>query len=125
MESGSTVLIHAVAGGMGQLLTRWSKELGATVIGTVSNPDKAALALAAGADHVIDYSREDFAAETLRFTSGRGADLVVDGVGKTELREEPGRGGDARPDHSLRLRERRSGALRPAAIDGEIGDARR
>jgi NADPH2:quinone reductase len=85
VERGSTVLIHAAAGGMGQLLTRWSKELGATVIGTVSNPDKIAVALAAGADHVIDYSRQDFAAETLRFTSGRGADLVVDGVGKTSF----------------------------------------
>jgi NADPH2:quinone reductase len=82
LESGSTLLIHAAAGGMGQLLTRWAKQQGATVIGTVSNADKATRARAAGADHVIDYSHQDFASEVRRFTDGRGVDVVIDGVGK-------------------------------------------
>ncbi len=83
VESGSTVLIHAAAGGMGQLLARWSRQRGATVIGTVSTPEKRARALEAGADHVIDYSQHDFADEIQRLTHGRGVDVVIDGVGKT------------------------------------------
>ncbi|WP_438043059.1 quinone oxidoreductase family protein [Sorangium sp. So ce128] len=78
---GQTALIHAAAGGMGRLLTQWLKRRGATVIGTVSTPEKARLAAAAGADHVIDYRARDFAEETLRFTQGRGADYIIDGVG--------------------------------------------
>lgn len=80
---GMSVLIHAAAGGMGLLLTQWAKHLGATVFGTVSTPAKAALAQAAGADHIINYVEQDFVAETQRLTKGRGIDLIVDGVGKT------------------------------------------
>ncbi len=76
------VLIHAAAGGMGLLLVQWAKRLGAHVIGTVSTEEKASIAREAGADDVILYSRQDFMAETLKMTSGRGADLVIDGVGK-------------------------------------------
>jgi NADPH2:quinone reductase len=82
VERDCTVLIHAAAGGMGQLLTRWSKHRGTTVIGTVSNPEKVQRALAAGADHVIDYAQHDFAEESLRLTRGRGVDLIIDGVGR-------------------------------------------
>ncbi|MDA8100769.1 MAG: quinone oxidoreductase [Nitrospiraceae bacterium] len=79
---GDTVLIHAAAGGVGLLLVQWAKRLGARVIGTVSTPEKAAAARAAGADHVIEYTVADFAAETKRITGGRGADLILDGVAK-------------------------------------------
>ncbi len=77
------VLVHAAAGGMGLLLVQWLKHLGANVIGTVSTDEKAKAARAAGADHVILYTEEDFVAATLKITNGKGADYIIDGVGKT------------------------------------------
>jgi NADPH:quinone reductase len=77
------VLIHAAAGGMGLLLVHWARHLGARVIGTVSTEEKAKAARQAGATDVIRYTEQDFAAETKRLTNGRGADLIIDGVGKT------------------------------------------
>jgi NADPH:quinone reductase len=83
---GDFVLIHAAAGGMGGLLVQWAKHLGANVIGTTSSEDKARTARASGADHVIIYTSQDFVAETKRITKGHGADLVIDGVGKTTFK---------------------------------------
>jgi NADPH2:quinone reductase len=80
---GDFVLIHAAAGGVGGLLVQWARHLGATVIGTVSSEEKAKSAREAGAEHVILYSSQDFVAETKRITNGHGADLIIDGVGKT------------------------------------------
>jgi NADPH:quinone reductase len=80
---GSTVLVHAAAGGMGLLLVQWLKHMGAVAIGTVSTQEKAKAARAAGADHVILYSKDDFAEEAKKLTNGRGVDYVIDGVGKT------------------------------------------
>ncbi|MCX7010356.1 MAG: quinone oxidoreductase [Kiritimatiellaeota bacterium] len=77
------VLIHAAAGGVGLLLVQWAKHLGATVIGTVSNLEKADLVKQAGADHVIMYTTQDFVAEVKRITEGRGAQLILDGVSKS------------------------------------------
>ncbi len=82
LKPGDAVLIHAAAGGMGLLLTQWAKRLGARVIGTVSTEDKARVAREAGADKVILYTKQDFVEETKRITDGRGADLIIDGVGK-------------------------------------------
>jgi NADPH2:quinone reductase len=81
--AGDTVLVHAAAGGVGGLLVQWARHLGASVIGTVGTGEKAAAARQAGADHVIVYTRQDFAAETKRLTNGRGAELILDGVGKS------------------------------------------
>lgn len=83
IQAGETVLIHAAAGGMGLLLVQWAKHLGAKVLGTVSTEEKAKVAREAGADHVIIYTKEDFAAEVIRLTDGRGADYIIDGVGKS------------------------------------------
>jgi NADPH2:quinone reductase len=83
IQKGETVLIHAAAGGMGLLLTRWVKRLGGRVIGTTSTEAKAALAHEAGADEVIIYTEKDFAAEALSLTNGNGVDMIIDGVGKT------------------------------------------
>src|SRR5262249_38442988 len=83
LKTGDTVLIHAAAGGLGLLLVQWAKHLGARVIGTVSTEAKTQAAREAGADEVILYTREDFVAETKRLTDGLGADLIIDGVGKT------------------------------------------
>ena len=82
---GTVVLVHAAAGGMGLILVQWAKHLGGTVIGTVSTEEKARAAREAGADHVILYTEQDFVAETRRLSGGRGADLVIDGVGKTTV----------------------------------------
>ena len=80
---GDAILVHAAAGGVGQILCQWGKHLGATVIGTVGSPAKAEIARACGADHVINYSSEDFAARVVEITSGAKCAAVYDGVGKT------------------------------------------
>jgi len=82
VEAGDAVLIHAAAGGVGLIACQWAKALGATVIGTVSNDAKAALASAHGCDHVIHYTREDFARRVREITGGAGVRVVYDGVGK-------------------------------------------
>lgn len=83
IKPNDIVLIHAAAGGMGLLLVQWAKHLGARVLGTVSTEEKAKIAKAAGADEVILYSKQDFVKEVKRLTNGHGADLIIDGVGKT------------------------------------------
>lgn len=82
VEPGDTILVHAAAGGVGLILCQWGKHLGATVIGTVGSPEKGELARAHGADHVIDYTREDFAARVAEITKGEKCSVVYDGVGK-------------------------------------------
>ena len=78
---GSSCLVHSAAGGCGILLCQIAKIRGAAVIGAVSTPEKAAIARAAGADHVVVYAEEDFAAAVKRITGGRGVDVVYDAVG--------------------------------------------
>jgi NADPH2:quinone reductase len=79
---GDTILLHAAAGGVGQIACQWAKHLGATVIGTVGSDEKAALARAHGCDHVIVYAREDFVERVREITGKRGVRVVYDGVGK-------------------------------------------
>lgn len=81
VQAGWTVLVHAAAGGMGQLLCGWLKAIGATVIGSVSTEEKAAVACAAGADHVILHREQDIAARVRELTGGAGVPVVIDGVG--------------------------------------------
>jgi NADPH2:quinone reductase len=83
VQEGDTVLIHAAAGGVGTLLVQMAKEMGAFVIGTVSTEEKAELARELGADEVIRYTDVDFLKEVQRITSGKGVDVVYDGVGKS------------------------------------------
>nr|CAD1835081.1 unnamed protein product [Ananas comosus var. bracteatus] len=82
VERGHTVLILAAAGGVGSLLCQWANALGATVIGTVSNEEKAAQAAQDGCHHVIIYTKEDFEAKVHEITSGKGVNVVYDSVGK-------------------------------------------
>jgi NADPH2:quinone reductase len=79
---GDTILIHAAAGGVGLIVCQWAAALGATVIGTVSSDEKAALAKANGCHHTIIYSREDFQEKLLDITGGRKLAVVYDSVGK-------------------------------------------
>jgi NADPH:quinone reductase len=81
LKKGDSCLVHAAAGGVGLLLCQMGKMRGATVIGTVSTDEKAALAKAAGADHVIVYTKTDFEAEVKRLTGGAGVHVNYDGVG--------------------------------------------
>ncbi len=81
LKEGVTALIHAAAGGVGLLLVQIAKMRGARVLGTVSTQTKADLALEAGADGVIFYSRDDFEPQVRRLSSGRGVDVVYDSVG--------------------------------------------
>jgi len=81
VEAGWPVVVHAAAGGVGLLLVQWLKAVGATVIGTVSTGDKAALARGAGADHVV-LTDEDLAARVSEITGGERARVVFDSVGK-------------------------------------------
>ncbi|HVB87571.1 MAG TPA: quinone oxidoreductase [Candidatus Dormibacteraeota bacterium] len=83
VRTGSIVLVHAAAGGMGRLLIQWLKHLGATAIGTVSTEEKAKVAREAGADHVILYTQQDFVDGAKKLTGGKGVDYIIDGVGKT------------------------------------------
>ena len=79
---GTTLLFHAAAGGVGLIACQWARHLGATIIGTVSTPDKAELAKAHGCTHVINYKTEDFVKRTKELTNGQGVDVVYDAVGK-------------------------------------------
>lgn len=82
LKENDVALVHAAAGGAGQWIAGAAKLRGARVIGTVSTEEKAAIARAAGCDDVINYARQDFAAEVKQLTGGRGVDVVYDGVGK-------------------------------------------
>ncbi|MEU8309979.1 NADPH:quinone oxidoreductase family protein [Actinomadura sp. NPDC048955] len=84
IEAGQTVLIHAAAGGTGQVAVRLAKHYGATVIAAAS-PGKHEVVLGLGADHVIDSRAADLAGEVLRLTGGAGADLVLESVGGAAL----------------------------------------
>jgi NADPH:quinone reductase len=81
VRAGESVLIHAGAGGVGQLLVRWARALGAIVITTVGSVEKAAIAHAAGAQHVIQYREENFVDRVRQITQGHGVAVAYDGVG--------------------------------------------
>jgi NADPH2:quinone reductase len=83
VKPGDTILFHAAAGGVGLIACQWAKALGATVIGTVGSKEKGKLATEAGADHIIYYRDEDFAARVKEITKGELCEVVYDGVGKT------------------------------------------
>lgn len=82
LKPGDAVLVHAAAGGVGLILCQWLKAVGAFVIGTVSNDEKAALAKAAGADETINYKNEDIAKRTRELTGGKGVRVTYDGIGQ-------------------------------------------
>src|SRR5512145_618829 len=81
LQAGQTVLIHAAAGGVGQVAVQLARDAGARVAATVSDERKAAIARHLGAEKVINYRAQDFVQETLDWTGGRGADVVFDTVG--------------------------------------------
>ena len=82
LEPGDFVLFHAAAGGVGLIACQWAKALGLQLIGTAGSAAKCELALAHGATHAIDYSREDFVGRVKDITGGKGVKVVYDSVGK-------------------------------------------
>ena len=82
LKAGEIVLIQAAAGGVGLIACQWAKHLGATVLGTVGSPEKAALAKTHGCQHAILYNQEDFVEKVKEFTAGKGVDVVFDAVGQ-------------------------------------------
>ena len=85
VKLGDWVLVHAAAGGMGNVLVPWAKHLGANVVGTVGSNAKAEIAKGLGCDHVINYSTEDFAARCRELTDGKGVHVVYESIGKATL----------------------------------------
>jgi NADPH2:quinone reductase len=82
IQPGEVALVHAAAGGVGSLLIRWAKALGATVIGAVGSADKKLAAINNGADHVVISDSQNLAEEVTAFTGNKGIDVVYDGVGR-------------------------------------------
>lgn len=82
VKKGETVLWHAAAGGVGLIACQWLKALGVSVIGTAGSDEKCALAKAHGAEHAINYSRENFVERVKAITGGKGVPVVYDSVGK-------------------------------------------
>lgn len=85
LQAGHRVLVHAVSGGVGLMVTQMAVEAGAKVIGTTYSPHKVAQARSLGAELVIDRSQRDFVPEVMAHTNGEGVDLVVDSLGGETL----------------------------------------
>ncbi|MBO6561698.1 MAG: quinone oxidoreductase [Nisaea sp.] len=83
VAKGDTILIHAAAGGVGQIVCQWASSLGATVIGTVGSKEKAEIAKANGCHHPILYNEEDFVARVIEITGGKKLPVVYDSIGAT------------------------------------------
>ena len=81
VEKGASVLVHAAAGGVGQILCSWARHLGAHVIGTTGSPEKIGIAKAAGAHEVLDYRAAGFVDEVRRLTGGNGVNVAYDAIG--------------------------------------------
>jgi NADPH2:quinone reductase len=119
LQPGDVALVHAAAGGVGQLLVQLARQRGARVIGTVSTGAKAAIAQRCGADVAVDYTREDFVAVVQRETNGRGVDVVYDSVGRTTFEQSLAA---LRPRGMLVLYGQSSGAVPP--FDPQVLNAR-
>ncbi|MFV9874889.1 MAG: quinone oxidoreductase [Rickettsiales endosymbiont of Dermacentor nuttalli] len=85
VKPGDKILVHAAAGGVGQLLCSWAKFLRATVIGTVSSEAKVEIALNNGCQHVINYNNPNFSKQVNDITEGQGVSVVYDSIGKSTL----------------------------------------
>ncbi|MES2071485.1 MAG: quinone oxidoreductase [Pseudomonadota bacterium] len=87
VHAGDSLLIHAAAGGLGQVLGQWLHNADVTLIGTVGSAKKAELALSKGYHHVVEYKQDNFVDATLSLTAGRGVHYAVDGIGGATLRQ--------------------------------------
>jgi NADPH2:quinone reductase len=90
VAAGDWLLVHAAAGGLGQLLLRWGKRLGARIIGTVGSEAKRELALQAGADEVLLHTEPAWVEKAKQIADGKGVHLAVDGIGGARLADTLG-----------------------------------
>jgi NADPH2:quinone reductase len=82
VRKGDVVVVHAAAGGVGLIAVQWARHLGATVIGVVGSEAKAELARSHGCHHTLIPGRDDLPAKVREITSGKGANVVYDSIGK-------------------------------------------
>ena len=87
VQPGDVILVHAAAGGMGLILCQWARALGAITVGTVSTPEKAALARAAGCHYPVVRSEQSFVDEVMRVSDGEGCAVVYEAIGKDTLQQ--------------------------------------
>ena len=87
LKDHHTVLVHAAAGGVGQILCQWAKKLGARVLGTISTKKKEYIAKENGCDYTINYVKDDFVKKVLEITNNKGADVIYDSVGKNTFQK--------------------------------------
>ena len=114
VEPGTTVLVHAAAGGLGSILVRWAKHLGATVVGTVSSEEKADLARSYGADHLIVGRDADVVAAVKALTDNGGVDVAYDGIGAGMLAKSIA---SVRPFGVVATIGQAGGPIPPVAVD--------
>ena len=81
VQPGDTIVVHAATGGMGLILCQWAKALGATIFGTVSTPEKAEVARAAGCDHPVVRYERNFVDAVRDVTEGKGCAVVDEAIG--------------------------------------------
>ena len=82
LKNNSTILMHAAAGGVGQILCQWANQIGAKVIGTVSTKEKEKVAKDNGCHFTINYKEENFKDKVMEITENKGVDVIYDSVGK-------------------------------------------
>jgi NADPH:quinone reductase len=87
VQPSDAILIHAAAGGVGQIVCQWAKHLGATVIGTVGSDEKAAVARAHGCDHALVLGKDDIVERVRALTGGEGVPVVYDSIGKATFED--------------------------------------
>jgi NADPH2:quinone reductase len=119
-KPGDWILVHAAAGGLGQIVVRWAKRLGANVIGTVGSAAKAALARCAGADFVLIHAEPGWAEEAVRLADGKGVHLAIDGIGGAMLKRSLG---VVRPFGVVASMGQPAGAIPPVPVE-DLGFAR-
>jgi NADPH:quinone reductase len=87
VKPGDTILIHAAAGGVGQIVCQWAKHLGAIVIGTVGSDEKAAVARVHGCDHALVLGKDDLVERVRALTGGEGVPVVYDSIGRVTFED--------------------------------------
>lgn len=87
LKKHHTALVHAAAGGVGQILCQWANKIGARVLGTISTKEKELIAMENGCDYTINYVKEDFVKKVLEITDNKGVDVIYDSVGKNTFQK--------------------------------------
>ena len=87
LKKHHTALVHAAAGGVGQILCQWANKIGARVLGTISTKEKELVAMENGCDYTINYVKDDFVKKVLEITNNKGVDVIFDSVGKNTFQK--------------------------------------